>query len=180
MHAIIDQNAIYGTLDRLDDGRWQLRFTRTLPHSQEKVWRAITEAEPLAHWFPTTIEGERASGARLTFSFPEGKVPPMEGEMLAWEPPSLMEFRWGTDILRLELRPTANGTVLTLLDTLDEHGKAARDGAGWHVCLDGLAAHLAGERDAHETMGKWKEVHPHYVETFGPEAATIGPPEGLD
>jgi uncharacterized protein YndB with AHSA1/START domain len=180
MHGTIDQDAAWGTLERLDDGRWQLRFTRTLAHPQEKVWRAITEPEQLAHWFPTSIEGERAAGARLTFSFPKGEIPPFEGEMLTWEPPALMEFRWGTDILRLELRPTGDGTVLTLLDTLDEHGKAARDGAGWHVCLDSLAAHLDGRAGARETLGSWKDVHPHYVETFGPEAATIGPPEGID
>lgn len=34
-------------------------------------------------------------------------------------------------------------------------GKAARDGAGWHTCLD-----------------------PGYVERFGPEGATVGPPDG--
>jgi hypothetical protein len=28
-------------------------------------------------------------------------------------------------------------------------------------------------------MDVWHEVHPHYVERFGPEAATIGPPEGM-
>jgi hypothetical protein len=30
---------MYGTLERPDDGRWQLRFTRTLRHAPEKVWR---------------------------------------------------------------------------------------------------------------------------------------------
>jgi hypothetical protein len=29
-------------------------------------------------------------------------------------------------------------------------------------------------------MGAWDEVHPHYLESFGPEAATIGPPEGFE
>jgi hypothetical protein len=28
-------------------------------------------------------------------------------------------------------------------------------------------------------MSRWSQVHPHYVESFGPEAATIGPPEGV-
>jgi uncharacterized protein YndB with AHSA1/START domain len=173
------EHTMYGTLDHLGDGRWQLRFTRTLLHPPEKVWRAITEPEHLEHWFPTTIEGERRAGARLRFSFPGGQAPPIEGEMLAYEPPSLMELRWGTDIVRLELRPTTEGTELTLLDTLDERGKAARDGAGWHTCLDGLAAHLRGEADARRAMETWKDVHPQYVESFGPEAATIGPPEGF-
>ena len=171
---------MYGTLEELDDGRFQLRFTRTLAHPQDTVWRAITEPEQLAHWFPTTIEGERAAGAPLRFSFPGGEAPPFEGEMVAFEPPSLMELRWGPDIVRLELRPTATGTELTLLDTLDERGKAARDGAGWHACLDSLEAALSGDPDARERMGVWQEVTAHYVESFGPEAATIGPPEGFE
>ena len=77
--------------------------------------------------------------------------------MLAFEPPSLMELRWGPDIVRLELRPTATGTELTLLDTLDERGKAARDGAGWHTCLNGLEAALSGDPGARDEMGSWQE-----------------------
>jgi uncharacterized protein YndB with AHSA1/START domain len=171
---------MYGDLEQPGEGQWQLRFTRILGHSPEKVWRAITEPEHLAHWFPTTIEGERASGAPLRFSFPGGQAPPMEGEMLAFEPISLMELRWGSDIVRLELRPVAEGTELTLLALLDEQGKAARDGAGWHVCLDALQASLRDEPHAREAMDAWRDVHPHYVDSFGPEAATIGPPEGFE
>jgi uncharacterized protein YndB with AHSA1/START domain len=169
---------MYGTALQLDDGRWQLRFTRTLRHPQDKVWRAITEPEHLSQWFPTTIEGERAAGASLRFSFAGGQAPPMDGEMVEFEPESLMEFQWGPDVIRIELRPVPSGTELTLLDILAERGKAARDAAGWHVCLDALEAQLSGKRDSRERMSAWGEVHPHYVETFGPAAATIGPPEG--
>ena len=167
---------MYGTVDQLDDGRWQLRFTRTLPHPQAMVWRSITEPEHLAHWFPTTIEGAREAGAPLHFTFPGGEAPPFDGEMLAFEPESLMELRWGPDVIRIELRPLSEGTELTLLDTLEERGKAARDGAGWHTCLDALEAALGGEDDARTQMGRWAEIHERYVESFGPEAATIGPP----
>ena len=34
----------------------------------------------------------------------------------------------------LELRADSSGCLLTFTDTIDAHGKAARDGAGWHVC----------------------------------------------
>ncbi|MCW2567279.1 MAG: hypothetical protein JWN54_1376, partial [Mycobacterium sp.] len=49
------------TLGALHDlgGRWQLRFTRRLPHPPQKVWRALTEPEHLAAWFPTEIRGDR-------------------------------------------------------------------------------------------------------------------------
>jgi uncharacterized protein YndB with AHSA1/START domain len=174
------EQAMYGTLEQLDDGRWQLRFTRTLRHPLARVWQAITEPEQLAHWFPTTIEGERAAGAPLRFSFPGGQAPPFDGEMIACEPPSLMELRWGPDIVRLELRAIPEGTELTLLDTLEERGKAARDGAGWHTCLDGLEAALNDDENPREAIGAWHDVHGRYVEHFGPEAATIGPPEGFE
>jgi uncharacterized protein YndB with AHSA1/START domain len=167
---------MYGGLERLDDGRWQLRFTRRFRHPREKVWRAVTEPEHLAHWFPTTIEGERAAGERLRFSFAGGEAPAFEGEMLVFEPPSVMELRWGSDIIRVELASAGEGTVLTLLDILEERGKAARDGAGWHVCLDALAGDLRGESQARGSVETWNDVHPSYVERFGPEAATIGPP----
>ena len=160
---------MYGELEQTHDGRWRLRFERTLAHSPEKVWRALTAPEHLAHWFPTTIDGERASGARLRFVFPKGQAPAFEGEMLAFAPPTLMELRWGADILRLEVRPSADGTVLTLLDTLDEVGKAARDGAGWHVCLDGLALHLDGAPSARGVDGRMEGRPPDIRRRLRPE-----------
>src|SRR5690349_19150882 len=90
----------YGTREQGRDGRWKLRFERRLIHPQEKVWRAITEPEHLEAWFPTTVEGERAAGARLRFSFPGGQAEPMDGVMLAYDPMSLLELQWGPDIIR--------------------------------------------------------------------------------
>ena len=160
-------------------GRWELRFVRTFAHPREKVWRAITEPEHLAAWFPFDIEGERRAGAPLRFVFREDEGPPFEGEMVAFDPPSVIELRWEADeSVRMELEPEGDGTVLTFVNTFDELGKAARDGAGWHTCLDILEHELAGESPPFDSGERWGEVHPAYVERFGPEAATIGPPEG--
>jgi hypothetical protein len=90
-----------------------------------------------------------------------------------------MEFLWGEDVLRFELQPDGAGTVLTLIDTLDELGKAARDAAGWHTKLDVLEYHLRGEQAPPEVENRWEEYEADYAERFGPEATTIGPPEGI-
>jgi hypothetical protein len=70
------------------------------------------------------------------------------------------------------------GSTLTLLDRLEERGKAARDGTGWHTCLDALDDHLGGDEHARNDINRWKHLNPEYIERFGPEASTIGPPEG--
>jgi hypothetical protein len=36
----------------------------------------------------------------------------MEGEMLASEPTSLLQLRWGSDVLRFDLVPDGDGTTL--------------------------------------------------------------------
>ena len=100
----------------------------------------------------------------------------MHGEMITYQPHSVLELKWGEDVLRFELEPDEGGCVLRLLDTFDELGRAARDAAGWHVCLDVLERHLAGA-DPPDQGRAWKGVHAKYVEALGSEAATIGPPK---
>lgn len=163
-----------GELEQAGD-RWRLRFTRRLAHPAEKVWRAITEPEHLAAWFPQRVVGEWSVGAPLRFESTQG--PGFDGEVLACDSPSLLEFRWGTDTIRLEISPAPDGCTLTLIDTIDELGKAARDGAGWHACLDLLEADLEGARPDWDSTTRWREVHAGYVARFGAAAATIGPPE---
>src|SRR5262249_5388242 len=136
-----------GDLERAG-GRWKLRVSLELAHPPEMVWRAITEPRHLEAWFPQRIVGEWAVGAPLTFEAREGEHPAFDGEVTAWDPPSLLEFRWGTDVIRFEIRPHDNGATagctFVLTDAFDELGKAARDSAGWHVCLDVLEFHLDG------------------------------------
>jgi uncharacterized protein YndB with AHSA1/START domain len=164
---------MHGTLEPTGE-RWRLRFSRRLEHAPDKVWRAVIEPEHRDTWFPQRIVGDWRVGAPLRFVTEHGDF---DGEVLAYEPPALVEFVWGSDVIRLEVRPEGSGTLLTLTDTFAEHGKAARDAAGWHECLDALEATLAGNQPSWQPGGRWKAVHPQYVERFGPQAATIGPPE---
>ena len=169
-------DADLGTLTRQGD-RWTLTFTRRVAHPREKVWRAVTEPEHLAAWYPQEIVGERKAGAPLRFVSSAGDG--FDGQMLVFDPPEIMEFTWGADRLRIELQADGAGTLLTLTDTFDDLGKAARDAAGWHECLDRMVSDLDGT-PPRPWGERWREVHPRYVTHLGPDAATIGPPPGWD
>lgn len=125
---------------------WTVRFERDYAHAPEKVWRAITESEHLQHWFPADIVGERRAGATLTLPFWPPHVekyaditPTLTGEIRVWEPPSVFELTWDTDVLRFELTPTALGTHLVFTTHLvDDSAMAASTAAGYHVCFDYL------------------------------------------
>ncbi|HZB29290.1 MAG TPA: SRPBCC family protein [Streptosporangiaceae bacterium] len=169
-------------------GRPTLRFERRLRHPVEKVWRAVTEPAELEHWFPQRVEGVTSAdgtpfvpGGKLRFPFREAKeldgemIPDFEGEVLDVEPPRLLSFTWAGDVLRFELIPDGDGCLLVFTDTFTERGKAARDGAGWHVCLDGLEASLDGT--APPEAGRWPGLYENYAVAFGPEAATAPIPK---
>ena len=96
--------------------------------------------------------------------------------MLAYEPPALLSFLWGDETLRFELEPDGEATILTFTATFDELGKAARDGAGWHAALDLLGCEVAGAAPPWSAADRWNQVRMSYIERFGPEASTIGPP----
>jgi uncharacterized protein YndB with AHSA1/START domain len=158
--------------------RWELRFVRTIEHPPAEVWGALTDPDRVAAWFPFRIEGECAPGAPVRFVSADGAGAAFEGEMVACEAPSRWEVRWGGgELVRFELESTRWGTLLTLVNVIDEVGKAARDAAGWHVTLDRLAAHLDGDSPPASTPERWGELFRGYAETFGPEASSIGLPE---
>src|SRR3989442_1169957 len=145
-----------GELEQVGE-TWQLRFVREMAHSPAKVWKALTEPDELRKWFPDQIiVREWRVGAPIEFK-PGHGLPDYEGEVLAYEPPHLLEIRWGTDRVRFEVAATKTGSVLTLIDSIDEVGKAARDGAGWHLCLDALERALDGT-SSDSSADRWKDL----------------------
>ncbi|HLK45033.1 MAG TPA: SRPBCC domain-containing protein [Acidimicrobiales bacterium] len=119
-----------------------VRLERVLRDPPSVVWRALTEPDELAGWFPCGVRldegGSWSVGARLTFSFPATEVDlTLTGEVLEVDPPHVLAYTWGDDVLRFELAPEGAGTRLTLVNELDA-AAAARNAAGWEVCLDRL------------------------------------------
>jgi uncharacterized protein YndB with AHSA1/START domain len=158
-------HASYQTIE----DRPALRFERHLAHPVDSVWRAITESEELGHWFPCKVDLDLRPGGAMRFTFPEASLPDgsstLRGEITELEPPRLFAFNWGEDHLRFELEPTNGdtGCILRFTVLLDQRDKAARDAAGWHVCLDGLERRLAGASDA-TIAGATDEWRAHYEE----------------
>lgn len=168
---------MYGKLEMID-GRFVVRFERRLGHAPQKVWRALTEAGELAHWFPAEIEGladARAPGAALRFVFAgEESVPGGTGVITEFDPPRLLAFTWDdeegqSELLRFDLSPGPgpDQCVLIFTHTFDDRAKGSRDMSGWHLCLDALVARLAGEPAPEATPEQWQTVYSHYVREFG-------------
>ena len=108
-----------------------------------------------------------------------------DGEVLDFDPPRLLAYTWFEDQLRWELRPQGDGCVLVLTHAFGDRFKAARDGAGWHVCLWWLSRHLfgapTGRADDVDGLPRgWRELNQEYLRRFDipPEKATP-PPSGL-
>jgi uncharacterized protein YndB with AHSA1/START domain len=164
-----------GKLIEAEGGRVGVRFERRLAHSPERVWRAVTEAEELAKWFPARpeIAGERQVGAELTFTYPDNVEPPESGEIVELDEPRLFAFTWrpGAEggepqLLRFELEPDGKGTRLVFTHELPRPD-SAKVAAGWQLCLDDLEAALDGQPRAEFAGDRWTDLHEEYAEQFG-------------
>ncbi len=156
-----------------------LRFERLLAHPRDRVWRALTDREELAAWHPTPFV---LAGATVEF-LPSPGAPEMgTGRVLALEEPSLIAYTWGEDQLRWTLAERGEGCLLTLEHSFEDRLKAARDGAGWHICLTALEALLEGaavpeKGSARRLPEGWSALNEDYQRRFGiaPEDAAPVP-----
>lgn len=165
-----------GTLHR-DGDQPTLRFERFLKHPIERVWRAISEPEGLAAWFPAAIHGERRAGAELSFVFEGEAYPSYKGRMITFEPPHVMEFDWNDERLRFVLSPDGTGTRLVFTHTFPDLGKSARDAAGWTFCFDALDAHLDGRPAPEGSPDTFERLFTKFAAEFGPDASTKKEPD---
>ena len=137
----------FGTVTRSGEG-FDLRYTRRIAASPERVWAAITIPERIAAWFATAdvqIEPRLGGAYRLRFG-DEG--PYAEGEITAFDPPRLFEHTWPDPPnppgrIRYELEANDEACILRLTSF---GVPAAYIGslAGWHIFLDAIEPSLAG------------------------------------
>lgn len=166
-----------------EQGRTTLRFERILDHSPDRVFAALSRREQLDAWHPSPFEIEPAVGGAVSYVRPGDAAPPADGEVLEHDPPRLLSYTWFEDVLRWELRPHDRGCLLLLTHVFDDRMKAARDAAGWHICLAALETSLGGEiapapSQPHQRLPQgWSELNAEYQQRFAipPEKATPPP-----
>ena len=152
-----------------------VRLERHLDDPPSVVWQALTDREQLRSWFPCDVVvagGSWDVGAAITFHFPPEVIDmTLTGRVLAFDEPKVLAFSWGEENLRFELSADGDGTRLVLIDELPA-GIAARNAAGWDVCLDRLAG-LDPAPDA------WRPRFEVYAAAFEPALGRQeGPPDG--
>jgi len=150
------------------EGRPILRFERHLSRRPSAVWRALTQPDELNAWFPCDIITEEWEvGASLRFVFGGGEGFDLHGTVLECDPPNTLAFTWGEETLRFELTEVDGGTWMVFTDELDP-SIAARNAAGWDVCLERLEGN-----PTHDDL--WRVRFDRYVDAFVP---TLGVQEG--
>ncbi|MFE1249257.1 SRPBCC family protein [Streptomyces sp. NPDC058735] len=165
-----------GTYLTLDDGRPAVRFSRLYDHPVERVWRFVTDAGELRHWFPSHAEIELRPGGTVTFSG-DPHLEDSTGRVLAVHPPRHLSFEWGGDEVHFDLEETeGRRTRFTLTNVLATENTAARNSAGWEVCLVALDARARGERSAGPHAGAdapWPDLYDAYVAAGVPSGAPV-------
>jgi uncharacterized protein YndB with AHSA1/START domain len=160
------------------DGRPAVRFRREFSQPVERLWAAITNPDDLARWFPSKVAMEPRAGGTIEF-FDDPNLPEARssGTVLVFEPPTRLAYSWQASELHFTIEAAGDGgCVLTLTDVLAARDTAARNAAGWTVCLAELGKHLAGRRadgPHSDSAESWQRHYDEYVAAGMPSGAWI-------
>ena len=160
-----------------DGDRWTLVFTRSLRHPPEAVWAALTDPAQLAQWAPFTADRDLGAPGRAVLTMIDGDTrDESPTEVTRAERPTLLEYTWGSDVLRWELGAAAGGTKLVLSHTVTDRELAPKVAAGWHLCLVVAERLLDGapippiRGDEARSYG-WESLRDAYAAAFGASPA---------
>ena len=157
----------------IPDPDLDLVLERTLPVAPDKVWAALTDPAQLPQWAPFTSDRDLGHVGAATLTMTDGEDSANDVTLAAnvtrCEPPTLLEYTWGDDVLRWQLEANERGTRLTLEHTTDDPTMVPKVAAGWHLCLDVadrlLDGHPIGPIVGMKAMDYgWQELHDSYAE----------------
>ncbi len=150
----------FGTVRR-DGDFGAVRFERVYAFSPAELWDAWTSPARIERWLGASLVGalEPGGSARLVW----GDDPDSQVELVVNElkPPELLEWQWTINgepptLLRVELTPRPDGTLLVLDHSRLPATQFAGLSAGWHDFLDVLGS---GEPSGED---RWRELLPSY------------------
>jgi uncharacterized protein YndB with AHSA1/START domain len=145
------------------DGRYAVRFERSLRQPAKRVWAALTQPELLAGWIGTVRPGFVEGGEfDLTFEKTVGSV--VHGRVTRLDAPRVLEHTFDSDesIVRWEVDPIGESSVLMLTQTLLGPEEAPSTLAGWDTLIEGIPLVLDGKRFEWSPV-RWEDVHNGYV-----------------
>lgn len=129
-----------------------LVIEREIPHSPEKIWRALTEGSLIEEWLMAN-DFQPVVGHRFTFR--STPVPGWNGiidcEVLVVEPHSRLAYSWGTmgmeNGVTWTLTPTAGGTHLRMEQSgfrPDQEANYKGASYGWQKFIGNLERVVGG------------------------------------
>ncbi|MDG4805568.1 SRPBCC family protein [Micromonospora sp. WMMD1120] len=152
-----------------------LVFVRDLRHPPTTVWAALTDPSQLAQWAPFLADRDLGDPGAATLTLVDGDTTTEQpATVRRAEPPHLLEYTWGDDLLRWELTALGAGTRLTLRHTVADRGLLPMVAAGWHLCLDVADRLLDGDpvgpiRGAEANEFGWSDLRDSYARRLGEE-----------
>jgi uncharacterized protein YndB with AHSA1/START domain len=160
--------------------RWTLVLVRDLQHPPAKVWTALVEPEHLREWAPFDADRSLATPGTVTLTTVGTPTPQADATRVTRaDAPTVLEYTWGGNDMRWELKPTGTGTRLTLWHNIDRR-YVAMGAAGWHICFDVLDRFLAGTPIGRIVAGDamkfgWQRLHAEYAAQFERDTPEITP-----
>ena len=154
--------------------QWTLVFVRDLPHAPQRVWDVLTDPTHLRAWSPYTANRNLSGTGAAVLSMLDGSEPAdSPTTVIRAEAPSVLEYTWGDErlgssTLRWHLVPLADGTRLTLHQTIKDLDWVPKVAAGWHLCLV-VAEHLLDGLSIGPIIGSsaraygWDALHDAYA-----------------
>ncbi len=129
------------------DGVPTIRLTRRLPHSPERVWKAVTDPAEMEGWFVAPVPWTPVPGETFEAAGQSGRITELD-------PPRVIAWEWGQERYRIDIEPAEGGCVLTFHHVFTtEYGPGEQHAAGWEIYFGRLDTHLFGgfadELEAH-------------------------------
>jgi uncharacterized protein YndB with AHSA1/START domain len=143
-----------------------IQITKRIDAPPDRVFRALTDADELPRWFPSSAESDPRSGGDyvLRFEFDdESQNHTYAGQYEQVTPGERVRYPWngafGATTVEFTLRPADGGTELVLVHSgwSDEAAETREmHDQGWRVFLDNLEGYVTGRPDQRPAVFQMK------------------------